>query len=258
MKTTETGDRSLLCAVTRAGTGSPLYIVPSVGMTALSLINLARSIDPPRPIYSFEFAGMEDERRPHDNIEDMAGAYVAEIRRHQPAGPFYIGGHCFGGCVAHDMVTKLEAIGERVAVLVLFDAIGPAAADDGAQPNAAADQGLPTSGEMAGHVEKALGLLGEHAAKQFSVLPAPAVERFEAIIRAHVVAGLQYWGAPVETRIALLRTGTHDGRAFHGWRSIGTGGYSEAEVPGDTFSMLKPPHARVLGQRLSEILNALK
>ena len=49
MKTTETGDRSLLCAVTRTGDGSPLYIVPSVGMTALSLINLARSIEPPRP-----------------------------------------------------------------------------------------------------------------------------------------------------------------------------------------------------------------
>jgi len=252
MKTTETGDRSLLCAVTRTGDGPPLYIVPSVGMTALSLISLARSIEPPRPVHSFEFAGMEDDRAPHNSVEDMASAYVAEIRRQQPGGPYYIGGHCFGGCVAHDMVTKLEALGERVAVLVLFDAIGPATADDGA------GQDLPTASEMAGHVEKALELLSEHTARQFSVLPAPAVERFEAIIRTHVDAGLRYRGAPVKARITLLRTRTHDVRTFLGWRPIGTGGFDEVEVPGDTFSMLKPPHARVLGQRLSEILNDLK
>jgi len=250
MTMTETGDRSLLCAVKRTGTGAPLYIVPSVGMTALSLINLARSIDPPRPVYSFEFAGMEDERLPHDSIEDMAHAYVDEIRRHQPSGPYYIGGHCFGGGVAHDMVTKLEALGERVSVFVLFDSIGPVPADEYVDPD------LPSMNEMADHVGKAVTLLTEHAATQFSVLPAPAVERIRAIIQTHIDAGIRYRGAPVKTGIVLLRTRTHDDRAFLGWRPIGTGGYREVDIPGDTFSMLKPPHSKVLGQRLSEVLSA--
>ena len=256
MKTIGSDERRLLCAVTRAGTGPPLYIVPSVGMTALSFIHLARSIDPPRPIFSFEFAGMEDDRSPHDSIEDMASAYVAEIRRHQPTGPYYIGGHCFGGIVAHDIVTKLEALDERVALFLVLDTISAGAAKDGPAANSDPDQRRLSSAELAHHIEKMLKLLAEHAKKQLALLPPAMAEQFGGVIRTHVDAGGRYRGLPTKAKIVLLRTRTHDARAFLGWRSISTGGYDEAEVPGDTFSMLRPPHASVLGARLSDILNA--
>lgn len=258
MTVTRPEDRSLLCAVMRAGNGPPLYIVPSVGMTALSLINVARSIDPPRPIYSFEFAGMEDDRSPHTSIEDLADAYVAEIRRHQPTGPYYIGGHCFGGVVALEIVSKLETQGERVAVLVMIDAIGPEVAADGSEADGQSEQGRLSRAELEAHFENIVRLLYQNVKRHFALLPPATARQFKEVIETHLAAGLRYRIRPVRTGIALLRTPAHDARVFHGWRSIGTGGYREVEVPGDTFSMLKPPHVRVLGQRLSEILNALK
>ncbi len=258
MAATRFDDRSLLCAVTRAGTGSPLYIVPSVGMTALSLINLARSIDPPRPIYSFEFAGMEDKRQPHDSIEDMASAYVAEIRRHQPTGPYYVGGHCFGGIVAHDIVTKLEALDARVAVLVLLDAIGPMTADDDSPAEGGSDHRPMPPAEFTAHVAKLVDAVGQQVRKQYEHIPPVVVQRLEDIIRTHIAAGRRYRGKATRAKIVVLRTLTHDARIFRGWRAIAGGGYSEVEVPGDTFSMLRPPHARVLGKHLSDILAAEK
>ena len=58
------------------------------------MIRLARSVSPERPAYSFIAAGMEDGREPHKSIEEMASAYLAEIRTVQNSGPYYLSGHC--------------------------------------------------------------------------------------------------------------------------------------------------------------------
>jgi thioesterase domain-containing protein len=50
---------------------------------------------------------------------------VDEIRTVQPAGPYFIGGHCFGGKVAFEMARLLHARGERVALLAMIDAFAP-------------------------------------------------------------------------------------------------------------------------------------
>ncbi len=47
---------------------------------------------------------------------------------------------------------------------------------------------------------------------------------------------------------------THDDSLFLGWRTFSSGGLCEREVPGDTFSMLNPPHVRGLCRQLGEIL----
>jgi thioesterase domain-containing protein len=51
----------------------------------------------------------------------MAEHYVAEIRKVQPLGPYYLGGYSFGGRVAYVMAQKLRANGEDVAFVGLID-----------------------------------------------------------------------------------------------------------------------------------------
>ncbi len=51
----------------------------------------------------------------------MAADYLDLIREVQPVGPYNLLGWSFGGLVAHAIATRLQSIGEEVAVLALLD-----------------------------------------------------------------------------------------------------------------------------------------
>ena len=55
-------------------------------------------------------------------IEDLAQHYVQDILRRQPAGPYCLGGFCFGGVLVIEVAHQLESLGRTVATVVLFDA----------------------------------------------------------------------------------------------------------------------------------------
>ena len=58
-------------------------------------------------------------------LEQMASSYVAEVRRRQPAGPYYLGGLCAGGVIAFEMAMQLESVGEKVGLVAIMDAVEP-------------------------------------------------------------------------------------------------------------------------------------
>ncbi|MEE3326742.1 MAG: amino acid adenylation domain-containing protein, partial [Myxococcota bacterium] len=58
---------------------------------------------------------------PCPSVSDAAGRYVDVIRQHQPRGPYHLAGLCFGGLVAYEAAQQLEAAGEKVEVLAIFD-----------------------------------------------------------------------------------------------------------------------------------------
>jgi len=47
----------------------------------------------------------------------------------QPEGPYWLGGHSFGGWVAFEMAQQLQQSGQQVAVLTIFDAVAPGIGD---------------------------------------------------------------------------------------------------------------------------------
>jgi thioesterase domain-containing protein len=51
----------------------------------------------------------------------MAAHYVQEIRSFQPEGPYYLGGYSMGGLIAFEMAQQLHRLGQRAALLALFD-----------------------------------------------------------------------------------------------------------------------------------------
>lgn len=60
------------------------------------------------------------------SVESLASEYILAMRRRQPRGPYRIAGYSFGGVVAYEMARQLEADGESIAFLCLFDTINPA------------------------------------------------------------------------------------------------------------------------------------
>ena len=53
--------------------------------------------------------------------ENLAAEYIEAIRTAQPRGPYYLGGGCQAARIAFDMARLLEAQGEKVGLLAIFD-----------------------------------------------------------------------------------------------------------------------------------------
>ena len=56
------------------------------------------------------------------SIEEYASKYVEIIKSIQPEGPYYIGGYCFGGVIAHEIAVQLEKQNDKVEKLVQLEA----------------------------------------------------------------------------------------------------------------------------------------
>jgi thioesterase domain-containing protein len=70
--------------------------------------------------------GWDQASVPFTRPADMAAHNVAEMRKIQPHGPYYIGGYSFGGRIAIYMANQLSAAGEEVALLAIFDTVSHA------------------------------------------------------------------------------------------------------------------------------------
>ena len=55
------------------------------------------------------------------DVEEMALAYLKEIRSVQPKGPYYLGGYCFGGYLSLEIAHLLNAENEEVKLMVLIN-----------------------------------------------------------------------------------------------------------------------------------------
>lgn len=118
---------SCLVPIKRSGNKAPLFLVHHGGGGIFGYAELARQLDPDRPIYGLQEPGLENGQKFPDSIEEIARLYVKEIRTIQPQGPYSIGGFCFGGVVAYEMAQNLARLGETVGLLILIDALAPIA-----------------------------------------------------------------------------------------------------------------------------------
>jgi oxalate---CoA ligase len=100
------------------GGNSPAFFCINAGP---GFRQLARLLGPEQPFLGTVHPNASTMSRPC-RIEDIAAYHVQIIRNAQPTGPYYIGGFCNDGVVAYEVAQQLHALGERVGLLVLFDA----------------------------------------------------------------------------------------------------------------------------------------
>jgi len=114
-------DWSPLVAIQPKGSRPPFFCIHGGGGNVLIYRDLSRHLGSDQPFYGLQAQGLDGERACLTTIEDMASLYVTEIRRLQPQGPYHLGGYCLGGTIAYEMAQQLNAQGEEVALLALFD-----------------------------------------------------------------------------------------------------------------------------------------
>jgi thioesterase domain-containing protein len=86
---------------------------------------LSRYVPADYPLYGLQARGLKDRSQLATSVRDMASDYIEQIRSVQVSGPYHLLGWSSGGIVAHEMAVQLQAEGERVAALVIMDALPP-------------------------------------------------------------------------------------------------------------------------------------
>jgi phthiocerol/phenolphthiocerol synthesis type-I polyketide synthase E len=97
----------------------PFFCAAGIGGNPMNFV--AVELGKRQPFYALQYRGVDGVLQPHETVEDMAAEFLADIRRVQSKGPYYLGGYSFGGLVAYEMVQQLLRLEEQVGGLVLLD-----------------------------------------------------------------------------------------------------------------------------------------
>ncbi len=112
---------SSLVPIQPNGTKPPFFCIHGQQGNVLNLRKLSHYLGSDQPFYGLQARGLDGKETPSNSIIEMATRYIAEIRTIQPHGAYFLGGNSMGGTIALEMARQLEAQGEEVALLVMFD-----------------------------------------------------------------------------------------------------------------------------------------
>ena len=255
---------SSLVAIQVGGSRPPLYCVHWMGGNVLVYRDLALHLGPDQPVYGLQAVGLDERRRPHTSIEDMAAHYVGEMLSLQPSGPYYVAGASLGGKVAFEMAQQLRARGEQVALVALFDTVGdvdlPAVPiGERVRLHTARLRDL-SLGKQVAYLLSRIRFRARRAAVGFLIrlgwpLPPFLWNLKETTYRAAV----NYRPRPYPGKVTLFRA--REGRPvgkediFLGWDRVAGGGMEVHEIPGDHVSLMKEPGVRLLAEELKRCLS---
>ncbi|MFI0260845.1 amino acid adenylation domain-containing protein [Streptomyces sp. NPDC017056] len=103
------------------GTRPPLFCFHPSGGLSWCYAGLLRHLGPDVPVYGLQARGLAQRADLPATFEEMVADYVGQIRAVQPAGPYHLLGWSLGGALAHAAAVRLQARGERVALLAMLD-----------------------------------------------------------------------------------------------------------------------------------------
>jgi len=231
-----------------------------------SYLPLSRNLGPDQPFYGLA-QHLEGRKVRHTAIEDIAAHYLKEVRRVQPEGPYYIGGHSIGGLIAFEMAQQLKQQKQEIALLVLLDSGLPRARPDDTDatlgdppmlaPSALRKQiwayrnGLKGTSQrklktMACEVYHCLGLSLPTSLQSYYV---DQVVYGKIYSKAHRSYAPQLYAG----RVVYLQSEDPRQR-ISGWEKLIADGLEVHPVPGDHLSMLAEFNVRKLAETLKNCL----
>ncbi|MFO1078502.1 MAG: thioesterase domain-containing protein [Planctomycetota bacterium] len=240
------------------GTRPKLFLVHGAGGNVLGFRELSHYFGKDQPVYGLQARGVDGKQQPLETIDEMAAAYLAELREVQPHGPYFFGGYSGGGLVAYEMAQQLLQVGERVAFLGMIDTPNPQM-----RQRSKVARGLIHVGNLLrkGPMyplrilrmkldRRASAKRNEVARQSGGVMPQALRGEdvqfaFERAFYRHVVKA--YPG-----HVDLFRAQQWIGGTRYivdealGWRPFVQGGMTIVECPGDHFTMCTEPNVQVL------------
>lgn len=264
----------------QGGDRVPFFLVAGMFGNVLNLRHLAHLLGNERRFFGLQARGLYGTDRPHETFEEMATAYLAELRAVQPHGPYLLGGFSGGGITAYEMSRQLQAAGESVALLVMLDTylpqLPPLSASDRARihwdrirrrgPVYATEWVRNRLRWEIAKIRKGKGgpeelLPSEFRSEEVGEAFRRAITRYDLETRPY--AGAITLFRPKLAVAHVLGPGrvTNAKREFiyhdNGWGPHCTA-VDVHEVPGDHDSMVLEPNVRVLASRLRKCIQAVE
>jgi thioesterase domain-containing protein len=242
--------------------------VHPVGGAVTHYLTLATMLGDDQPVQAIEDPELHGVA-PADSLVERAGRYVELIRRVQPHGPYHLGGWSLGGAVAVEMAGQLMDAGEAVAVVLALDCELPVA---GQAPtdletltwfviDAAGTAGVPLPDvdldALRGLDRHTLDNLALDVLAQAGLAPPDTHDDLRTRMRAfatNIAHYAAYRPRDYLGRLVLI-TARDNGPTsdVSAWKAHAPD-LEHITVPGDHFSMLRPPHVDELAAIVRQVL----
>ncbi|HLK39138.1 MAG TPA: amino acid adenylation domain-containing protein [Polyangiaceae bacterium] len=262
-------DFEYLVPIQRGRCGPPLFCVHGAGGNVLNMPLIARRLGAERAFCGVQARGVDGAADPHVSIEAMAEAYLREVGRYQPRGPYYLAGYCGGGLVAFEMATRLQASGERVPLLVLMDTYRPGSVPaDGPWRRVLRIHRARGAGALAARAGAWAAREGTAGVQRLLIayhrllgIPVPHDVRELWLTESFLRAAARYRPGVFRGRITVLRATELDpvlagANRDLGWSGHATDGLHIHDVPGNHHTIAREPNVAALGQRIADAWTA--
>jgi thioesterase domain-containing protein/acyl carrier protein len=273
-------NRSLLVAIQPHGSRPPFFVVHGLAGDVMFYRELAQHIGRDQPLYAIQSEGSDGGPIRYRSIETIARYYVAEMRRAQPCGPYYLGGYCIGGLIAFEMARQVRMAGEQVGCLPMFEPDPP-----------------PYRGTLRRRMQLVLdetavltlserlryftGRIAQKAKWKVSELQSASTDLVERLYdplnqgsgikadrlqpikfpvgRMLVRARKRYFPRPYPGRITIFVAPVSEYRHLaddHDWSAFAEGGVEIHEIPGEHLTIFESQYAPAFAEKLESCLRA--
>ncbi|GLY18036.1 AMP-binding protein [Kineosporia rhizophila] len=222
------------------GTGSrpPLFLLTGGGGLGVTLVPLVRHLPEDQPVYALQAHGLEARGIPDWSVEASARRHIKTLRTIQPVGPYFIGGHSFGGVLAYEVAQQLREAGQQVELLVVMDSFPP----DGKSH-------APLEGTPVQKLKTALGVATT------GLRGTPGDDQYWRFWRQSNYLHMRYRARPYDGETLVIVAADSEEKAERrSWASFLTGTWRLTHVPGDHMSILRDPYALKTSQLIWEQL----
>lgn len=104
---------------------APYFCLAGAGANVTDFVPFSLAIDDSTPVFGLQSRALYEEQIPFGSVESAARHYVDVINSNYSTGSLHLIGHSFGGWLAYEMATYLQAAGREVSSLILFDCDAP-------------------------------------------------------------------------------------------------------------------------------------
>lgn len=232
---------SPLVPIQPLGKKPPLFLLHAIGGNVLNYVPLARALGDNQPVYGIQAVGLDGMTPPLGSLPAMAERYIAEIRRVQPHGPYFLAGGSMGGMIAYEMALQLRAQGETIGLLAMMDTYGPEYRRTDAELHTATP--LRIAAGLVGWLRRMLDAARIRRAR-VAGRPLPRNLRYRELERAHYRALVTYHPRTYDGRAVLFRASMQP----RSTRPTGTLGWSRYMPQGIEVIDLNATHNNLIEQ----------
>ncbi|QLE58472.1 non-ribosomal peptide synthetase [Nostoc sp. TCL26-01] len=262
----------------------PFFCVHAIWGNILFYRGLASYLDPEQPFYALQAKGLDGQQTPMTSIPEIASSCIKEMRKMQPQGPYLLGGFSWGGTLALEIAQQLQAQGQEVKLLAIFDTGAPIANKfDGNQASNSKPQSFWSQGLLRlRNLQKLqfserLTYLWEKLYWHLTAGRVSIIYRFYLhyvkrslpelfiynVVAANYQAYKKYVAQEYPGKITLFRAINNMTQLENSpdlrWGQIATNGVEIYEVLGTSHTgLMEEPHVKLLAQQLQSCLEQLQ